>query len=44
LDNGSEIIGKALDEWAWRNGVRLIFIEPGKPVQNAFIGSFNGRF
>jgi putative transposase len=44
LDNGPETIGKALDEWAWRNGVRLHFIEPGKPVQNAFIESFNGRF
>jgi putative transposase len=44
LDNGPEMIGKALDEWAWRNGVRLNFIEPGKPVQNAFIESFNGRF
>ena len=44
LDNGPEMIGKALDEWAWRNGVRLNFIEPGKPTQNAFIESFNGRF
>jgi putative transposase len=44
LDNGPEMIGKALDEWAWRNCVRLNSIEPGKPVQNAFIESFNGRF
>ncbi len=44
LDNGPEMIGKALDEWAWRNGVRLNFIEPGQPVQNAFIESFNGKF
>ena len=44
LDNGPEMTGKALDEWAWRNGVRLHFIEPGKPVQNAFVESFNGRF
>ena len=44
LDNGPEMISKALDEWAWRNGVRLNFIEPGKPTQNAFIESFNGRF
>ena len=44
LDNGPEMISKALDEWAYRNGVRLNFIEPGKPVQNAFIESFNGRF
>ncbi len=44
LDNGPEMISKTLDEWAWRNGVRLNFIEPGKPTQNAFIESFNGRF
>ena len=44
LDNGPEMISKALDEWAYRRGVRLNFIEPGKPVQNAFVESFNGRF
>lgn len=31
---GPEMISKALDEWAYRKGVRLNFIEPGKPVQN----------
>ncbi len=35
---------RALDQWAYERGVRLRFIEPGKPVQNAFIESFNGRF
>ncbi len=44
LDNGPEMISKALDEWAYRKGVRLNFIEPGKPIQNAFVESFNGRF
>lgn len=44
LDNGPEMISKALDEWAYRNKVHLNFIEPGKPNQNAFIESFNGRF
>lgn len=44
VDNGSELVSKALDEWPYRNGVRLHFIEPGKPVQNAFIESFNGKF
>ena len=44
VDNGPEMIGKALDEWAYRNDVRLHFIDPGKPVQNAFIESFNGKF
>ena len=34
---------KALDEWAYRRGVALDFIRPGKPVENAFIESFNGR-
>jgi putative transposase len=38
------MIGKVFDQWAWRNGVRLHFIRPGKPSQNAFIESFNGRF
>lgn len=43
VDNGPEFAGKALDAWAHAHGVRLQFIEPGKPVQNAFIESFNGR-
>lgn len=44
MDNGSEFTGKALDEWAHKHGVSLDFIDPGKPVQNAFRESFNGRF
>ena len=44
VDNGPELISMALDEWAYRNNVRLHFIEPGKPIQNAFVESFNGRF
>jgi len=44
VDNGPEFISQALDQWALANGVRLHFIEPGKPVQNAFIESFNGKF
>jgi|GEM_PF-3786014 len=43
-DNGAEFTGRALDAWAYRTGVKLHFIEPGKPVQNAFIESFNGKF
>jgi len=43
LDNGPELAGKALDQWAYARGVRLCFIAPGKPVQNAFVESFNGR-
>ncbi len=44
IDNGPEFSGKALDDWAWRNGVKLHFIDPGKPQQNAFIESFNATF
>jgi putative transposase len=44
MDNGPEFTGAVLDEWAHRNGVKLDFIEPGKPVQNAFRESFNGKF
>lgn len=42
MDNGPEFTGKALDRWAWEHRVQLAFIEPGKPVQNAFVESFNG--
>lgn len=44
MDNGPEFSGKVLDEWAYRKGIKLHFIQPGKPVQNAFCESFNGRF
>ena len=44
LDNGPEFAGMALDAWAVQHGVHLHFIQPGKPVQNAFIESFNGKF
>ena len=43
VDNGSEFISKAMDEWAYRNGVKLEFSRPGKPTDNAFIESFNAR-
>ena len=42
-DNGPEFTGKAVDEWAYRNGVKLNFIRPGKPVENAYAESFIGR-
>jgi putative transposase len=44
VDNGSEFISKAMDRWAYENGVRLSFSRPGKPVDNTFIESFNGSF
>ena len=42
-DNGPEFAGQVLDQWAHRRGIPLLFIQPGKPVQNAFVESFNGR-
>ncbi|WP_460945752.1 IS3 family transposase [Spirosoma daeguense] len=44
VDNGSEFISKALDLWAYDNGVTLDFSRPGKPTDNPFIESFNGSF
>lgn len=43
VDNGPEFRSMALDQWAYERGITLRFIEPGKPTQNAFIESFNGR-
>ena len=42
-DNGKEFTGRAMLTWAHRNGVALKLIEPGKPNQNAYVESFNGR-
>lgn len=42
-DNGPEFAGNAMDGWAYGKGVKLDFIRPGKPNENAFIESFNGR-
>lgn len=44
VDNGPEFAGKVLDEWAYRRQVKLAFIRPGKPIENSFIESFNGKF
>ena len=43
VDNGPEFIGNALDKWAFANNVQLKFNRPGKPQDNPFIESFNGR-
>ena len=43
VDNGPEFISRSLDLWAYSNGVKLDFSRPGKPTDNAFIESFNGR-
>ena len=43
VDNGPEFISKALDRWAYENSVTLDVSRPGKPTDNAFVESFNGR-
>jgi putative transposase len=43
-DNGTELTSRAVLEWTNRTGVEWHYIAPGKPVQNAFVESFNGRF
>ena len=42
-DNGKEFCGKAMLTWAYERGVQLRLIQPGKPNQNAYVESFNGR-
>lgn len=44
LDNGPEFAGRTLDAWAYLRGVALCFIRPGKPIENAYVESFNGKF
>ena len=43
VDNGTEFASRALDHWAYRHKIHLQFIRPGKPTENGFIESFNGR-
>jgi putative transposase len=43
VDNGPEFTSRALDEWAYRRGLKLNYIRPGKPIENAYVESFNGR-
>ena len=44
IDNGTEFTSRALEAWAHDNGVKLHFIRPGKPNDNPYIESFNGKF
>ena len=44
VDNGPEFISHVVAEWVKKHGVILQHIQPGKPMQNAFIESFNGTF
>lgn len=43
VDHGTEFQSRALEDWAYRRGIQLDFIRPGKPVENAFIEAFHGR-
>lgn len=43
-DNGPEMSSKEFLDWAYRRGIEVEYIEPGKPIQNAYIESFNSRF
>ena len=43
VDHGTEFTSRALDQWAWENGVSLDFTRPGKPTDNGLCESFNGR-
>jgi putative transposase len=42
-DNGPEFTGRAMDAWAHERGIKHQFIDPGKPMQNAYVESFNGK-
>ncbi len=44
LDNGTEFASNHFDRWVYQRGIKLNFITPGRPVENGFIESFNGRF
>ena len=44
MDNGPEFAGRVLDAWAYQHGIQLDFIRPGKPIENCFVESFNGKF
>jgi putative transposase len=44
IDNGTEFTSQILDRWAYENGVQLHFITPGRPTENSYIESFNGKF
>jgi putative transposase len=44
VDNGPAFTGTALDTWAYQHGVRVHVLDPGKPIQKAYVESFNGTF
>jgi len=44
LDNGPEFAGRTLEAWAYAHQLTLCFIRPGKPIEHAYVESFNGKF
>jgi putative transposase len=44
LDNGPDSAGRTLEAWAYAHRLTLCFIRPGKPIENAYVESFNGKF
>lgn len=42
-DNGPEFVSRVLDQWAYANGIRWHYIQPGRPMENGYVESFNGR-
>jgi putative transposase len=44
MDNGPEMSSRHFLDWAHKRGIELEYIEPGKPIQNAYVESFNSRF
>lgn len=43
VDNGPEFVSEKFDSWCKKNKIQLVFIQPGKPTQNAFVERFNGN-
>jgi len=43
-DNGSEFLSRVVDQWAYEHGLQWHTIQPGRPMENAYVESFNGRF
>ena len=43
-DNGPEFVSRAVDQWAYEQGLQWHTIQPGRPMENGYVESFNGRF